>query len=66
MGLSAGEITYTLGDFDGMGFEGYLSDYTNEPGNFLVENNVITVVPEPCTLVLMSILMGLGLRRRSR
>lgn len=66
VGLAAGEITYTLGDFDGMGFEGYLSDYTNEPGYFLVENNVITVVPEPCTLVLMSIMAGIGLRRRSR
>ena len=66
VGLAAGQVTYTLGDFGGMGFEGYLSDYTNEPGVFVVENNVITVVPEPCTLLLMSIMAGIGLRRRSR
>ena len=67
VGLAAGEVTYTLGDFGGMGFEGYLSDYTNEPGSFVEENNIITVsIPEPCTVVLMSIMAAVALRRRSR
>jgi hypothetical protein len=67
VGMAAGQVTYTLGDFGGMGFEGYLSDYTNEPGSFLAGNNVITVVPEPCTLAMMTIMAvtaALGRRRK--
>jgi hypothetical protein len=67
VGLAAGQVTYTLGDFGSMGFEGYLGDYTNEPGSFVEGNNVITVfVPEPCTLLLMSVTALVGLRSRRR
>ncbi len=69
VGLAVGEVTYTLGDFGGMGFEGYLGDSTCtcEPGSFVEENNIITVcVPEPCTLLLMSIMAAAGLRGKRR
>lgn len=68
VGIAVGQTTYTLGDADtppySLGFYGMLKDATNEDGSFVQGNNVFTVVPEPTSLLIISGLAALALRKR--
>lgn len=68
-GLSLGTVEYSLTDAYTTGFYAYLADMTyydidNGDITFQQGNNVFEVVPEPSSLVIMTIMAGLALRRR--
>lgn len=67
---TAGQVTYELTDFTGTtGFWGALRNDTSGPSyvypdnvQFIPGNNVFTIVPEPCSLLIMTFMAGLTLR----